>query len=804
MQPSGQPIGKDLVLIGGGHSHAIALKKFGMTPLPGVKLTLISDVVYTPYSGMLPGYVAGLYGFEDCHIDLRPLAQFAQVRLIRDRAVGLDLENNRILLAHRPPIAFDQVSIDIGSTPTTLTVPGAKEQAIPVKPISQFLQYWDQLVAHISQTPQQRMRLAIVGGGAGGVELALSIQARLHRIYQAAQQPITHLELHVFHRGDRLLPERSAGVGHRVAQLLRERGAILHLRESVAAIEAAGDSAGDLAKDLAKDLAGDRQTTTFRGSAGQPKRLCCESGLTVTCDQIFWVTQAAAAGWLRQSGLATDEAGFIQVSDTLQSVSHPQVFAAGDIATLVNHPRPKAGVFAVRQGKPLVNNLRRTLLHQPLQPFTPQKEFLSLIGTGDGQAIASWGRWHAGPYPLIWQWKDRIDRQFMQKFTNLQPMMAADDATDLLDEYAVGANQPPSATMRCAGCGSKIASSVLEQALTRIKQEQPHLDHPDILIGLDAPDDAAVIRIPAGQVMVQTLDYFRALVDDPFLFGQIAAHHCLSDIFAMGATPQSALAIATLPLATAAKQEEMLYQLLSGATQVLQQSGAPLIGGHTTEGSELAFGLTCNGIAPPEQLLRKSGLQPGQVLVLTKALGIGTLFAADMQLKAKGGWIEGAIAAMLLSNQAAAICLRNFGATACTDVTGFGLLGHLLEMVQASQVRVELDLDAIPILPGARETTQQGILSSLYSQNSQVARFIQAAPETRLQPLYPLLFDPQTSGGLLASLPADQVPACLAALQQLGYAASRAIGVVLPASNDREQPIQLRCCTDGSLPVVQR
>ncbi len=171
-------------------------------------------------------------------------------------------------------------------------------------------------------------------------------------------------------------------------------------------------------------------------------------------------------------------------------------------------------------------------------------------------------------------------------------------------------------------------------------------DRPDILLGLNAPDDAAVVTVPSGQVMVQTVDYFRSLLSDPFIFGQIAANHALSDLFAMGAMPQSAMAIVTLPYSSASKQEETLYQVLSGAMQILSQANAALIGGHTIEGAELAFGLSCNGLATADQLWKKGGMQPGQSLILTKPLGTGTLFAANMQLRAKGRWIEGAIASM--------------------------------------------------------------------------------------------------------------------------------------------------------------
>ncbi|MBD2541898.1 selenide, water dikinase SelD [Coleofasciculus sp. FACHB-SPT36] len=755
------PIVKDLVLIGGGHSHAIVLKMLGMKPLPGVRLTLITDTSHTPYSGMLPGHVAGFYDYDESHIDLRRLAQFAQAQFYLDRAIGLDLENNEVICANHPDVAFDLLSIDIGSTPATISIPGAAEYAIPAKPVAKLLSEWDHLLKSVAETPEKPIQLSIVGGGAGGVELALAMQSRLHQFFEHSQQFPENLEIHLFHSGVELLPNYNPWVGRRLQKILIQRGVELHLGEKVCEV--------------------------------QPHKVICESGLVVECAsegtpaecRVFWVTQASAPRWLQASGLATDTKGFIQVDDTLRSLSHPQVFAAGDIATMIHHPRPKAGVFAVRQGKPLFNNLRRTLLGKPLQPYKPQKQYLSLIGTGDENAIASWGNFGCESR-LFWHWKDRIDRQFMARFHNLPEMSAVTPSNIQNPKFKI--QNPP---MRCAGCGSKVGSTTLERVLHRIKLEHPEVgNREDILIGLDAPDDAAVVKVPADQVMVHTLDYFRSLINDPFIFAQISANHCLSDIFAMGATPQSALAIATIPYAWEEKQEETLYQLLSGAAKVLQQSQTPLVGGHTTEGAELTFGLSCNGLAYPNQLLRKGGMKPGQVLILTKALGTGTLFAAQMRLQAKGRWIDDAVHSMLLSNQAAAKCLLKHGVTACTDITGFGLLGHLLEMIQASQVAVEFNLEAIPVLEGALETLEMGIVSSLHPQNLRASRQISNLSIVSDRATYPLLFDPQTSGGLLAAIPDERADACVASLKTLGYTYSQIIGRVTPP-NLGVQPISL-------------
>ena len=388
-----QPIVKNLVLIGGGHSHAIVIKMFGIKPLTGVRLILITTASETAYSGMLPGHIAGFYSHNECHIDLQPLANFAQVQLYIDTVVALDLKNNKVLCDNGLVVDFDVLSIDIGSTPAILSVSGAAEYAIAAKPVSQLLEHWYELIAAVGKNPQEPISIAIVGGGAGGVELALSMQSRLHRILDETQQPIQNLEIHLFQRGQELMPNYHQSVRHQLQHILTDRGIKLHLGESVCKI-----------------------APKTQNEAKEVFEIKCKSGLTVECNKIFWVTQASAPAWLKNAGLGTDEQGFILVEDTLQSQTHPQVFASGDIATMVNYPRPKAGVFAVRQGKPLFENLQRILLGKPLKLYKPQKQYLSLIGTGDGRAIATKGIFTLPPHKLLWHYKDWIDRRFMERF----------------------------------------------------------------------------------------------------------------------------------------------------------------------------------------------------------------------------------------------------------------------------------------------------------------------------------------------------------------------------------------------------
>ena len=369
-----------LVLVGGGHSHAIALKQWGLNPLPNVDLTLISDVEQTPYSGMLPGHVAGFYGYEETHINLRSLAQFAGAKFIGDRAIGINPEDNQITCESQQ-VKYDYLSLDIGSTPQTVSVPGAKEYVIPAKPVPLFLDAWYKLKQVATANPQQSLSIAIVGG-AGGVELALNMQTCLKDTLPDSNI----LEIHLIHRGRQLLSGHNDWVSNKLTKIIQQRGIKLHLQQNVTQVLA--------------------------------DRLICQSGLEIQSDNIFWVTQAAAPKWIKESLLKTDSQGFILVKDTLQSISHPNVFAAGDIATMINYQRPKAGVFAVRQGQPLFNNWQRILTQKPLQDYIPQDKYLALIGTGDKKAIASWSSlgWHSA---LFWWLKDYIDRKFMHQFIDL-------------------------------------------------------------------------------------------------------------------------------------------------------------------------------------------------------------------------------------------------------------------------------------------------------------------------------------------------------------------------------------------------
>ncbi len=741
MQQTQTPIVKDLVLIGGGHSHVTVLKRFGMQPMPGVRLTVICRDVHTPYSGMLPGFIAGHYDYDDAHIDLGPLSRFAGARFYHDEVLGFDLTNRTIQCRHRPDVSYDVLSVNIGSTPGFSHVPGADKFVVPVKPINNFVQRWEQLAARVLAA-HDVVRIGVVGAGAGGVEMTLAVQYRLRQLLREAGHRAMEPAFHLFSSTATILPTHNWRVQGKFHRVLASRGVEVH--EGCRVVEVHEDG--------------------LRGSDGK----------TYALDEILWVTDAIAPAWLAEAGLAVDEKGFVRVNDALQSVSHPDVFAAGDIAAVDNHPREKSGVFAVRQGPPLEQNLRRALRGREPLPFAPQKQWLALISTGDKYAVASRGRFYLAGRS-VWRWKDWIDRRFMRKYNELPEMEEA--AAPELPQGLAGEQvlkEISTLAMRCGGCGAKVGATVLNRVLERV---QP-AERDDVLVGLKHPDDSAVVEVPAGKVMVHTVDFFRAIVDDPYVFGKIAANHSLGDIFAMGAEAQTALAIATVPYGLEDKVEDILAQMLLGAEEALHEAGAALVGGHTSEGAELSLGFAINGLADPLDYLRKGGMWLGDRLILTKAIGTGTLFAADMRLQAKGRWMTAALASMLQSNREGADCLRRYKATACTDVTGFGLLGHLVEMTKASGVDAEIQLSRIPWLDGARETVAAGIFSSLQPQNIRLRRAVRDLDVVSAFPDYPLLFDPQTAGGLLASVPPEQAEDCLTELKALGYDRAAVIGAV--------------------------
>ncbi len=699
------PLVKDVVLVGGGHAHALVARMWAMDPTPGVRLTIINPDAAAPYTGMLPGLIAGHYTQDQILIDLVRLARFAQARFILDRVTGIDRDQRQLILQNRAPISYDLLSLDIGIASDLPQVEGFAAHGNAAKPLGDYAQKWAAFVARDLDQPN----LVLIGAGVGGVELAL---ASAHRL-RAKFAKITLVQ-----RSDTAL----AGVGAVARAMLLD------------ALRAAG-------------------ITLITGAEPvqiMADRVVLQDGRELASDFTLSVAGARAQSWLDQTGLKL-HGGFVSVGPTLQS-SDPLIFAAGDCADLSFAPRAKAGVYAVRAAPVLLHNLRAALQKRPLHAFAPQRDYLKLVSLGGRNALADkWGLPLRGAW--LWRQKDRIDRAFMAKFADYPAMttlaLPSNPITGLTEAMGV---QP-----LCGGCGAKLGADDLARGLRAL----PAPKRADVLSGRG--DDAAILRMDAG-VQVITTDHLRAFSCDPALMGRIAAIHALGDIWAMGAAPQAALAQITLPAASGAMGARILADVMNAAAEVFTTHGADMVGGHSTSGAELTIGFTVTGLAA--RAITKGGGRVGDALILTKPLGSGVIMAAEMAMTRVQGMVLGQVVAECLmqmcraQGNAAAILS---GAQAMTDVTGFGLGGHLLEMLAAANLSAELT--EIPSMTGAMELVAAGIGSSLLPANlaATEGRIVGASPAQLA-----ILNDPQTAGGLLAAVPRNQAEDLVARLRAGG------------------------------------
>ncbi|MFN3606845.1 MAG: selenide, water dikinase SelD, partial [Cypionkella sp.] len=390
-----------------------------------------------------------------------------------------------------------------------------------------------------------------------------------------------------------------------------------------------------------------------------------------------------------------------------------------------------------------------------LRAYRPQRDYLKLISLGDRRAVADkWqlplrGRW-------LWRLKDKIDRDFMDKFARYPEM-----TRPAVPPHAVqGLGEAIGDKPMCGGCGGRLGADQLAGALRAL----PAPRRADIVTARG--DDAAVLR-SGGGFQVITTDHLRSFGLDPALMARIAAIHALGDVWAMGAAPQAALAQITLPPAAAPIAAQMLAEIMAAATAVMTRAGADMVGGHTAFGDALSIGFTVTGLCARPIL--KSGAQLGDALILTKPLGSGVIMAAEMALGRADGLILGEVVARALTHmqrdQGAAAAILAPHAHAISDVTGFGLAGHLLEMLDGAHLGAHIRADAIPLMQGALALAQAGYGSGLLPSNiaAHAGRVDGAAVS-----LGDMLHDPQTAGGLLAAVPAHMAGSLLAALHAGG------------------------------------
>ena len=367
---------KRLVLVGGGHAHVEVLRRFGDMRAEGVEIVLVTPEPRLLYTGMLPGHIAGHYSLDDCAVELAPLAARAGAAIRATRASLVSTAAREVVCEDGSAIAYDILSIDVGARARIGQVAGVERHAVVLRPLERLVAGWQE--ARRRAAGGGVASITLVGAGAGGVELAFAMNHALRSTLGAAAP---HLRLVA--DTPEVLPEWPAGA-RRVARRRLDAAAIgVHVGDRVAAVDAS--------------------------------EVRLASGITYASDAVFWTGGSDAPEWLRDSGLATDERGFMMTDETLRSVSHPEVFGAGDCAVQRGHPVPRAGVFAVRAGPTLGDNLRAALAGRPLESHLPSRRYLALLSTGHRHAIGSWGplAFHG---KWAWHWKDRIDRRWCARY----------------------------------------------------------------------------------------------------------------------------------------------------------------------------------------------------------------------------------------------------------------------------------------------------------------------------------------------------------------------------------------------------
>lgn len=368
-----------VVLVGGGHAHIQVLERWAERPPAAVRPTLVVDRAIAVYSGMVPGFVAGQYEASELEIDAAEWGRRAGARVLLEPAIEIRPETHHVRLEGGGLVSYDVASFDIGSTVGGLDLPGVREHALPTRPIGRFVQRIDALVERASRRPAEApFRVVIVGAGAGGVELAFALEARLREASPAS------VEILLAEAGPRILPRYPDSLVRRVHRNARERGITIRCG--------------------------------LRVEGAEPDRILVEGAGSLPCDGLIWVTGPVCQPIFEDSGVATDDRGFVRIRSTLQFEEHDDLFAVGDCGTLIEHPEtPKAGVYAVREGPVIARNLERRTIGEPLETYEPQSDFLTLLNLGDGTALGTkWGFSFEGRW--VMKLKDWIDRRFMARF----------------------------------------------------------------------------------------------------------------------------------------------------------------------------------------------------------------------------------------------------------------------------------------------------------------------------------------------------------------------------------------------------
>lgn len=696
------PITNDLVLIGGGHSHLSVLMKLSKKPINGNRITLITNEIDTPYSGMIPGYIEGIYSWRDSHIDLYRLCLKLNVRFIHAEVERVSAYEKEIYFKDRPKIKFDVLSINTGIQSNNREIKGAAKYCLPVKPISKLTNNFLNKITNFKS-------IAFIGGGAGSVELALAIKKRFLNINQDIKITII--------TGKRGLlstfPQKTKLTSLKTLEKFK-----IDIIEYKRVLEV------------------------------KPKQIILSDKSMLKIDKAILSTNSMTPKWLAKSDILLTKDNYILVNKSFQT-NYKYVFASGDVIDFNNQNLKKAGVFAVRSGKPLAINIRKFILGKKLVEYKFNKNYLALIGTSKRSAIAT-------KYNLTFNsrfffyLKKYIDQNFIKKFSDfrIRKKFTLDALkTDVLNIFVKHKEKitDENDIMQCKGCAAKVPLNALKQALPK-----------DIV---STSEDA--VSVPGHPELYQTVDMISSIITDPFLLGKIAANHSISDMVSVNSKITSAMMILQLPLSKTEINSRDLEQVLLGANEIFKTIDCPLIGGHTMIGKDkdpiIGFSILGQKQKKIKIVKNRRKIKTKDLLILTEKIGSGLIFAGINNYLIDSYFQIDVIKQMIKGNLNFGKISNQLNILSMTDITGFGLANHLLNLIKRDNSKTGLTIypNKIPLFQGVNECLNKDIKSSLFKSNYDIAQkdIIYKRDKSKLDNI---LYDPQTVGGIAFIIPQEE------------------------------------------------
>mgnify|MGYP001168273065 FL=1 len=693
---------RDLVLVGAGHTNCLFMKMWAMKSNPSLRVTLINPDPISSYTGMLPSLVAGLCRKSDAQINLFRLCRASGVRLIIDTVERIDKKQNQLICKTGRSVNFDLLSINIGSNSRPL-INGFRKFGCSVRPLAAFHERWEKFLQSLNANSCPV--ICIIGGGLASIELSFAMDIRLKNV------GIDNFKIIIFEKG-KAFGKLSLNQQKYLKSKARQRK--IQIIENTIIKEVLNNG------------------------------LVQKNGNLVHADFIVSCIGPQPNDLFKKSKIENKH-GYVNVDKTLSVIGFQNAFAVGDCANFPSQVVDKSGVYAVRQAPILYKNILKLSKNEQLVQFQPQSDYLKLIVYEDTSAIflrngiAFSAKW-------VWSLKKFIDKNFIKNFKKLTEIITRDiQNTGNINKQ-----------MLCGGCGSKVGNVILESSLKKLSNTRS--GHIVSEIG----DDAAIIKINSS-FQTLTTDHLRSFTNDAWLQSKITAIHALGDIWAMGSDPEVALTNIIIPESSNDIQKRTIEEIIDGANSVFGPEGVKIVGGHTSLGKEMVIGFTLGGF---------SGKRPktvdkacaGDQIILTKPLGSGVLLAGEMRFEGEGQDLKNLFDEMSKSQSSIAKVLSK-AANAMTDITGFGLAGHLLNIISKSNVGAKLFLDEIPIYSGVNNLVARDIRSSIFENNYMYSERMFIKTNANID----ILFDPQTSGPLLATVPKGKVKGIIAAGEKLGF-----------------------------------